>query len=68
MRILIGILHTIENEFPQCIEAIKNQTYQNFDYFVVENIPNKEAHDTLYRRFMDSADNYELFILWIHSQ
>ncbi len=62
MRILIGILHTIENEFPQCIEAIKNQTYQNFDYFVVENIPNKEAHDTLYRRFMDSADNYELFI------
>ncbi len=62
MKLLIGILYTIENEFPQCIEAIEKQTYQNFDYFVIENLPNKEAHDTLYQRFMDGATEYDLFI------
>lgn len=62
MKLLIGILYTIENEFEQCIAAIQSQTHQNFDYFVVEKLPNKEAHETLYNRFMNNADRYDFFI------
>ena len=62
MKILIGIMHCIENEFNLCIESIKNQTYRDFTYFVVENLKNKEAHDRLYRTFMDNADSYDIFI------
>lgn len=62
MKILVGILHCIENEFPDCLAALRRQTHRSYDYFVLENLPNKEAHDTLYRRFMDSACSYDLFV------
>lgn len=62
MKLLVGIMHTIENEFEACVDAIKQQTHQDFDYFVIENLPNKEAHDTLYQKFMDNADKYDLFV------
>jgi hypothetical protein len=62
MKILVGILHCIENEFPDCLAALRRQTHRNYDYFVLENLPNKEAHDTLYCRFMDSASSYDVFV------
>ena len=62
MKILVGIMHCIENEFDQCIAAIKNQTHKSFEYFVVQNLPNKKAHDQLYQTFMSNADNYDYFI------
>lgn len=62
LRTLVGILRCGENEFEQCISSLKNQTYRNYDYFVIENQPNKAAHDQLYQRFMDSASNYDAFL------
>ena len=60
MKIFVGTLYTIENEFEECVQAIKQQTYQNFQHFVFRDLPNKEAHDTLYKTFMDSADEFDL--------
>lgn len=62
MKILVGILHCIENEFPECLAALKGQTHRDFDFFVLENLPNKAAHEALYARFMESAARYELFV------
>lgn len=55
-------MYCIENEFKQCIESIKKQTHQNFEYFIVQNLPNKEAHDKLYRTFMNKTSEFDLFI------
>ncbi len=62
MKILVGIMYCIENQFNECIAAIKNQQHNQFDYFIVENLPNKTAHDTLYKNFMNNAHKYDLFI------
>ncbi|MBK1631878.1 hypothetical protein CKO31_14265 [Thiohalocapsa halophila] len=62
MNILVGITHCIENEFEQCLESIDRQTLPAFDRFVLSNLPNKEAHDTLYRTFMERAGEVDLFI------
>ncbi|MFC2046004.1 hypothetical protein ACFLTC_00590 [Chloroflexota bacterium] len=62
MRILVGTLYTIENEFDECIASIKRQSHQDFQIFVLEKLPNKEAHDTLYRTFMDRSDEFDLMI------
>lgn len=62
MKFLIGIMHTIENEFEQCIASIKAQSHKDFDCFVIENLPNKQAHDKLYQTFMNNAKKYDLFI------
>lgn len=61
MKILVGIMHCIENEFEQCCGAIDRQTLAADDKFVVSNLPNKIAHDTLYSEFMRRASDVDLF-------
>lgn len=61
-RILIGTLHCGENEFAACVESLRAQTFQNWEHFVLENLPNREAHETLYRQFMDRAGEFDLFL------
>ncbi|MFO7902532.1 MAG: hypothetical protein R6U98_07725 [Pirellulaceae bacterium] len=51
-----------ENEFRECVEAIERQTYKDWEHFVVSNLPNKKAHDTLYRTFMERAEDFDLFL------
>ena len=62
MKILVGILYCIENELSACIQSIKNQTHQDFHYFIIENLPKKEAHDQLYTKFSASQHEYDIFI------
>jgi hypothetical protein len=40
MKLLVGTLYTIENEFEQCCAAIDRQTYDHFDLVVIRNLPN----------------------------
>ena len=62
MRIFVGTLYTIENEFEECVSSIRGQSYSDFEHFVLKNLPNKEAHDTLYRTFMERSDDFDLFV------
>lgn len=62
MRVLVGILKSGEEEFESCIHSLKEQTVKDVEYFVLENMPNKQAHDTLYRRFMDQASSCDCFL------
>lgn len=62
MKVLIGTLHSIENELEQCLAAIQSQTLPACDAFLISGRPNKEAHDELYRTFMARAHEVDLFI------
>lgn len=62
MRILIGILHTIENEFEECLAAIDRQTHRDWDRFVLHNLPNKKSHEVLYQTFMERSSECDLFV------
>lgn len=62
MRVLVGILKSGEKEFESCIQALKQQTIKDTEYFVLENLPNKKAHDTLYQRFMDQSTSSDFFL------
>jgi len=62
MRILVGILHTIENEYDECIDSIRRQNHEAFEYFVLRGLPDREAHHTLYRTFMKRADEFDIFL------
>lgn len=62
MRIYVGTLYTIENEFDECVASIARQSYRNFQHFVFRNLPNKEAHDALYGAFMQRASEFDLLI------
>lgn len=62
MRIFVGTLYTIENEIDECCRSIYNQTYSNYEHFIFEGLPNKEAHDHLYKTFMEKSDEFDLMI------
>jgi hypothetical protein len=62
MRIFVGTLYTIENEFDECVAAVEDQSYRDFQHFVFEGLPNKEAHDTLYGTFMERSDDFDLLV------
>ena len=62
MRILVGTLYSIENEFEECLEGIRQQTYRDFEHFVIQGLPKREAHDALYGTFMTRANEFGLFM------
>ena len=62
MKILVGTLHSIENELEGCLAAICSQTHAAHDSFLISGKGNKEAHDELYQTFMDRAGEVDLFI------
>ena len=62
MKVLVGILYCGENEFTSCLASIKSQNYKHFDYFIIENLPNQLAHNSLYQKFMNRANEFEYFI------
>jgi hypothetical protein len=61
-KILIGTLYSGENELNDCIKSVKKQNYTNWKHKIFRNLPNKEAHDTLYGFFMNNQKEYDLFI------
>ncbi len=62
MRLCVGTLRTIENEFDACRAAVAGQTLPPVEHFVVQDLPNLEAHRTLYRGFMQRASSCDLFL------
>ena len=62
MRVLVGTLFSYENEFEQCVASLHGQSYPHWVHKVYENLPNKLAHETLYREFMNNAEKFDLFL------
>jgi len=62
MRLYVGTLYTIENEFDECVQSIKAQSYVHFDHCVLRNLPNKEAHVTLFKSFLAKAGEYDVLV------
>lgn len=56
MRLYIGTLYSGENELEACIAKVQSQTYRDFEHFVFRFLPNKEAHDTLFRDFLSRPE------------
>lgn len=61
-KILILTLYSGENEFKACQQSIENQTYTNYEWMVIQDKPNLEAHHELYRTVMSKKDEFDLFL------
>ncbi|MCS3826460.1 hypothetical protein GGP85_001913 [Salinibacter ruber] len=62
MRVLIGTLYTGENEFEQSKHSLRQQTHTKWEQVVYKHLPNKKAHDQLYRTFMEQSEDFDLFL------
>lgn len=61
-KVLILTLYAGENELEKSKESLNNQTYKNWEQIIFTNLPNLEAHRALYKKIMEKADDYDLFI------
>ena len=61
-KILVGTLYSGENEFEECLTSIRNQTHQDFEHFIYKNLPNVEAHHTLFSEFTSRADKFDFLV------
>jgi len=62
MKLLVGTLYTIENEFEDCCASIRNQSYRDFDHIILKDLSKKEAHEALYGLFMEKSGEYDLLV------
>jgi hypothetical protein len=62
MKLLVGTLYTIENEFEDCCASIRGQSYRDFDHLVLRDLSKQEAHEALYGHFMEKAGEYDLLV------
>ena len=51
MNILVGTLLSGENEYPECLASIRNQTFTDYDHLIIADKPELEAHYQLYKTF-----------------
>lgn len=61
-RIFVCTLYSGENEFEECLASLQKQAYTNWEHKIIDHLPNKEAHDTLYREFMTQNSDFDLFL------
>ena len=60
-RILVGILHSEEREYNDCVASLNMQIGVFVESFVISGKPNKLAHDDLYTTFMSRASDFDYF-------
>lgn len=51
-----------ENEYYQSLRSIRQQKEIDFDLIEIKNLPNKEAHRTLYEEIAKNASSYDYFV------
>ncbi len=61
-KVLAGVMHTIENEFESCIQSVQSQKQVHVTYFVIHDLPNRQAHDKLYDTFMKENAYHDFFV------
>jgi len=61
-RILVGTMRSMEREFDDCVKAVAEQKGVQLEHFVIENKSHQEAHEILYRTFMQNSNRFDIFV------
>lgn len=61
-KVLILVLSSGENETQECLVSIHSQVGVDFQVHRIIDLPNKEAHDTLYRKIEKESKNFDVFV------
>ncbi len=61
-RALILTLYSGEGEFERCRRSVAAQDGVVVEHRVFEHLPNREAHDRLYRTITEERDRFDLFV------
>lgn len=58
-RVYVVTLFSGENELQECIDSVGEQVGVEIRHEVIRNLPNREAHQELYRRFNEARSSFD---------
>jgi hypothetical protein len=61
-RLLILTLSSGEAALPELTRQLKAQSFQDFEHEVIAGLPNRAAHNRVYRTIMERAGSFDLFM------
>lgn len=61
-KIFVGTMYCGEGDFEKCKNAILNQVNVETEHFIVQDKPEKEAHDTLFTKWNQLKKDFSLFV------
>lgn len=62
IKVLVLTLYSGENEYPECKASVASQVGLAVEHKCFEWLPNKEAHETLYKEIMVSRFKFDYFV------
>lgn len=62
MKVLIVTLYSGEAEFDACCRSVLDQKNVTIVHHIIKNLPNREAHQRLYRKFQDDRREYDFLV------
>lgn len=61
-RIFVGTMHAGEGDFLKCLERIQSQQGVVVTPHLISNLPEKDAHNALWRAWNEAKPSHELFV------
>ena len=62
MRIFVGTMYSGEEEFEKSRECITSQKNVEITHFIIDSLPEYEAHNTLWNKWNSCKNNFDTFI------
>lgn len=61
-RVFVGTLHSNEGELEHCKKAILEQNDVNVTHVIISGLPEKEAHNELWRSWREAKNDHDIFV------
>jgi hypothetical protein len=61
-RLLILTLNSGESALPTLVRQLAEQSFRDFEHEVISGLPNKVAHNLVYRTIQEKAPSFDLFL------
>jgi hypothetical protein len=62
MKVFVGTMEHGESDFSMCKESIKMQSGVEITHHIVSNLPEKEAHESLFTAWNEAKTTHDLFL------
>lgn len=62
MKIFVGTMYSGEGDWERCLAAVAGQKNVDFTHFLIQNLPEKEAHNMLWNAWRGAKANHQLFV------
>lgn len=62
MKVFVGTMTCGEGDFETCCQAISSQRDVDVDHFIINNLPEKAAHNTLWSSWRNRQTTHDLFV------